>query len=200
MRTIPVCFLILCACLLAACSPAGSAATSTPQPAATDAGFFTSDGGGEPRTPGYWLAWNSCAEGNMAETARANGGQEKGWFIMDDFLAQPGIAAGAIMVEDCQQGVSLLQGKDLQGVDRSNDPAYALAAQLVAAQLNQAAGAEDCPAAAEAISAAQLLLSELSFDGSRGYLGPPQASADVDTAKQLAEQLSNFNAGSLCRP
>ena len=161
--------------------------------------MFTSNGDGEPRTTGYWLLWNSCAEGNQAETARANGGREAGWVILDDLLVDPGILVGEVQVETCLQGVSLLQGKDLQGNDHQNDPAYILAAQLMAAQLNLATGSEYCPGSDQAVSAAQLLLLSLGFNGSGGYLGPPAANQDVETAKLLIDQLGSYNSGDLCR-
>lgn len=173
-----------------------STAASSPTPAS----LFSSSGGGEPRTTGYWLLWNSCAEGNQAETAKANGGREAGWIILDDLLADPGILVGDLQVETCQQGVNLLQGQDLQGNDRQNDPAYTLAAELMTAQLNLAVGSEDCTAANQAVQATQLLLLSLSFNGTQGYLGPPVANQDRETALFLADQLAMYNSGELCVP
>jgi hypothetical protein len=173
-----------------------STATSYP----TSESLFISSGGGEPRTTGYWLLWNSCSEGNQAETARANGGQEAGWIILDDLLADPGVLIGMLQVETCQQGADLLQGRDLAGADHGNDPAYTLAAQLLAAQLNLASGAKTCPGAEGAVKAAQLLLLSLGFDGTQGYLGPPVASQDRDTALILAAELAKYNGGALCSP
>ena len=74
-----------------------------------------------------------------------------------------------------------------------------LAAQLLTAQLNLAAGAEYCPAVDEAVQAAQLLLLSLGFDGSVGYLGLEQAPEDREIARFLVEQLAGYNTGSLCR-
>jgi len=47
--------------------------------------------------------------------------------------------------------------------------------------------------------AAQLLLLELQFDGTGGYLAPPQTGRDVETAEMLADQLAAYNNGALCR-
>lgn len=158
-----------------------------------------SDGGGEPRSIGYWLVWNSCAEGNQASVAAANGGRDAGWIIVDDLLQHPGVLMGELSVDSCQQAVNLLQRLDLQGFEHPDDPAYALAAQLLAAQLNLAAGSEYCPAVDQAVKAGQLLLLSLGFDGSASYLEPPIANQGVVTAGLLTDQLSQYNAGTLCR-
>lgn len=41
------------------------------------------------------MVWNSCAEGNKADVAAANGGRAAGWIILDDLLADPGIQLGS---------------------------------------------------------------------------------------------------------
>lgn len=161
--------------------------------------YLRSSGGGEPRTSGYWLLWNTCTEGNQAAVAKANGGRQAGWIVLDDLLEDPGILVGVLKVTSCEQGVNLLQARDLLGADRPDDNAYILASQLMAAQLNLAIGSEYCPASDEAVSAAQLLLLELEFDGQGSYLGPPLASPDLETAKLLAEQLASYNSGTLCQ-
>jgi len=189
--------LLLAACAAPQANSVPPVEISTPLP--TPDPLHISTGGGDPRSPGYWLLWNACAEGNQAETARANGGREAGWFIMDDLLVDPGILVGVIVVETCEQGVNLLQARDIQGAEMKNDAAYALAAQQLTAQLNMAVGSETCPASDQAVSEAQLLLLELNFDGRGAYLGPPLASSNVDKAQTLAEQLASYNSGNLCR-
>ena len=119
---------------------------------------------------------------------------------MDDLLADPGVLIGVIAIESCVQGVNVLQQRDAQGVERQNDEAYVLAAQLLAAQLNLAAGSEYCPASDRVVSEAQLLLLELNFDATSSYLGPPRSNQDAGTAKRLVEQLASYNAGALCVP
>ena len=162
--------------------------------------MLKSNGGGEPRSPDYWLAWNSCAEGNQSAVAATNGGKEAGWIIMDDLLTDRGMLIGTLQIETCQQGVSLLQAQNLQGTEMKNDAAYTLASQLLAAQLNLATGSEYCPASDKTVSQAQLLLLELNFDGTQSYLGPPQANANVENAKKLTEELVSYNNGTLCIP
>jgi hypothetical protein len=75
-----------------------------PTQAPTNAPFVASDGGGEPRSAGHWLLWNSCAPGNRAATAAANGGRAAGWIILDDLLVDPGVLVGGYAVETCEQG------------------------------------------------------------------------------------------------
>jgi hypothetical protein len=198
----------LIACVGSACAappeptPAPLAKTAIPpvQPTVVQDSRQITTGGGDPRTAGYWLQWNACAPDSRAETARANGGRAAGWILMDDLLADPGILTGALEVETCQQGVALLQARDLAGTDRSDDPAYTLAAQLTVAQLNLATGAETCAAVEQAIVGAQLLLVSLGFDGTGGYLGPPVGSQDRETALILTDQLAKYNSGALCGP
>jgi hypothetical protein len=162
--------------------------------------FFVSDGAGEPRSAGYWQLWNACAEDNKADVANANGGREAGWILMDDLLADPGILVGPVAMETCDQGLSLLRAQDASGADMSGDAAYALAAQLMAAQLNVAAGAEFCPAVEQALQAGQLLLLSLEFDGSGDYLDPEAGGEDRELALFLTDQLRAYSAGSLCLP
>jgi hypothetical protein len=202
-------YILLCFCF-SACSqittPPSSPINSlsskiseTPQYIATADPFFLSSGSGEPRTSGYWLLWNSCAENNQSETARTNGGREAGWILLDDLLVDPGILIGNLQVEACQQGVNLLQGYDLINIDRSSDSAYTLATQLLTAQLNMAVGSEYCQASDQAVGAAQLLLLALNFNGEGSYLDPKLATQDVMTAQILTDQLAKYNTGDLCK-
>ena len=137
---------------------------------------------------------------NQAETARANGGRQAGWIILDDLLEVPGILVGNLELKTCQQGANLLQWRDLAGADHSDDPAYTLASQLVTAQLNLAAGAESCSAAEQAVQAGQLLLLSLRFDGTQSDLGPSLATQERDTALMLVDRLALYNTGVLCIP
>jgi hypothetical protein len=181
----------------ASATPAASA-TLPPQPTVDP--FFASRGGGEPRSAGYWLLWNACAPDNMADVAAANGGREAGWILMDDLLADPGILVGRLAVETCEQGLALLRAQDTTGQEKPGNAAYGLASQLMAAQLNLAAGTELCPAVDEAVQAAQLLLLSLEFDGSGDYLGPDAAVDDRELALFLVDQVQAYNAGTLCLP
>ena len=188
--------------VLVACSsptPKPEASTATPVPAATIDLSLISEGGGEPRSAGYWLVWNGCAEGNQSEVAAANGGREAGWIIMDDLLLDPGILVGTDAVESCEQGVVLLARQDPAGDLQGDDVAYRLASAVLAAQLNLAAGAEYCPKVGELVQSAQVVLISVEFDGTGMYLRPGADSEQVALAEGLAEQLERYNAGMLCR-
>jgi len=82
---------------------------------------------------------------------------------------------------------------------RSSDAAYELAAQLLAAKLNLAAGAETCSSVDTAVMQGQALLDQINFNGSGTYLtskfGSPTLRA---TALNLAATLDKYNNGNLC--
>jgi hypothetical protein len=75
-----------------------------------------------------------------------------------------------------------------------------MAAQLLAADLNVAAGAGNCAASATAINQAHTLLTKYSFNGSSSGLGytPKLTSADTTLANNLATQLDKYNQNKLC--
>lgn len=198
------------AVVVAACTSSNDAATSTtaetaPTPVSTSALIDllaelpptarASNGGGDPRPPGYWAVWNTCAPDNRAAEAAANGGQAAGWLLVDDVLADPGIGLGDHLLASCDESVALLQGLDGAGGETS-DPAFELAGQLLAAELNLTAGAETCPVADEAVVGAHLLLSTANFDGVS--TSPLDAEAG-GAAPQLIDLLGSYNAGELCR-
>jgi hypothetical protein len=189
--------LLLLFALAAACAAEPEPRLEPPIPAAND--LFASRGGGDPRTAGYWLLWNSCAPDNRAETAAANGGRAAGWIILDDLLQDPGILLGEVSVASCQEGLNLLSGRDLSGRSRKGEAAYELAAQLLVAQLNLAAGASSCPAIDQAVQGGQLLLLSAGWDGSGRYLEQEPASRELETALVLTGQLDQYNSGLLCR-
>jgi hypothetical protein len=178
-------------------SPAVFTPTSMPTPDIDP--FYKSNGGGEPRSAGYWLSWNSCTQDNKAEVAAANGGREAGWVILDDLIENPGILLGELSVTSCLMGVNLLLGQDITGSNPAGDPAYILAGELLTAQLNLAVGAEYCPAVDEAVKAGQLLLISRGFDGTGTYFELMESSTERETAEILVEQLAEYNAGILCK-
>ena len=191
--------IVICLLLVACAVPPISGTQHITLPTAIDTpdAYYLSDGGGEPRSPGYWMIWSTCAEGNQAAVAQANGGREAGWILLDDLLGDPGIVLGSFPVETCQAAVNLLQGRDVDGQEMADDVVYALVAQLLAAELNIGAGAEICPAVLDAAIAAEKLLVELSFDGIGAYLDSqdPRNSRVLD----LVNTLSRYNSGNLCK-
>jgi hypothetical protein len=155
--------------------------------------------GGDPRTPGYWKNWNTCTGGNQQQTAEHNGGPAGGWFLLDDILNIPGVSWGDFTIETCEDGVLILDRRDLNsGRKRANDAAYDLASHLLAAQLNFAAGAETCQAAQDAAAAGEALLISIGFDGTGKFLRPKDAL--YTEALSLAATLDAYNNGDLCNP
>jgi hypothetical protein len=153
--------------------------------------------GGEPRTPGYWKNWNTCTDGNQAQTAAHNGGIDEGWYLLDDVLNDPGVSWGDFTILTCEEGVSILDQRDLDtGRKMASDAAYTLAMHLLAAQLNFGAGAEACTEALDAALAAENLLVSIGFDGTGKYLRPKDA--EYQTALSLAWTLDEYNNGLLC--
>ena len=153
--------------------------------------------GGDPRGPGFWKNWSSCTAGAQYELAERNGGATAGWFVLDDILSGPGISWGDFNIVGCQLGVAVLDQRDgLTDKKRASDAAYTVAMQLLAAQLNFAAGAATCSDAQEAALEAEALLVANEFDGAGAYLRPKDD--DHGRAVELAAALGRYNLGDLC--
>lgn len=158
--------------------------------------------GGRALTIGYWKNWASCKTsggkqaptldktlygllpsgilvGNVVSVTSAHGG------------AKSFFGESATQTADCAHAVSLLSKKDFSGKNKASDPLFNMAAQLVAAELNLAAGAYTCPAVATAVNSANQLLSKWNFVGS-GYTGKLSA-ADSTLANSLAKTLDDYN-------
>jgi hypothetical protein len=155
--------------------------------------------GGRALTIGFWKNWSSCA---------ASSGKQKP--VLDQTLlaaAQAGhpITIGTLVLDPtqlgastaCQYAVNLLNKTTINGKSKkSSDPLFNMAAQLLAADLNVAAGAGSCAASTSAITQAQQLLVKYSFDGN-GY-SPKLTSADATLANNLANTLDKYNNNTLC--
>lgn len=173
------------------------------------------EGGGDPRTPGYWKNWNTCTGGGQANTAFINGGWEEGFWLLDDVL-DPNNGDGIIwddILEDnftfpitsCKLAVSILNTKDfVSGKVLASDPGYNLAKHLLAAQLNFGAGA--CKPAFEVYSdmtidevalAAEKLLDEVNFDAVDTGISKKDKKVAA-YALELATILDNYNNGMYC--
>jgi hypothetical protein len=175
--------------------------------------------GGDPRSTGYWKNWNRCTGGGQAATADANGGYMEGFWLLDDVL-NPSVGGGVTWddmeedgftfpIERCAVAVDLLDTRDVgdpelvaDGVKMSSDGAYALASQLLAAQLNFGAGARTCDAAFDAALAGEQLLDKYDFDGSGEFLPNDskvkKIKADYALALEIATTLDQYNNGELC--
>jgi hypothetical protein len=154
---------------------------------------------GDARTIGYWKNWSSCTGGNQYTKAAARGELNKTL----DFYLPTGLPNSIYPFGDivgpltCQQAVNLLNKSDMNsGKKMASDPAYNLAAQLLAAKLNLAATGA-CPAAVTAINAAQALLDAINFTGTGTYANKMTAQQKA-LALQLATTLDQFNNNILC--
>jgi hypothetical protein len=146
--------------------------------------------GGLARTIGFWKNWASCASST---------GKQKP--VLDQTLAAAGpagITIGTLTLHagDCLKAIRLLNKSTIDtGKKMASDPAFSLAAQLLAAELNVVAGAGTCPAAVSAINDAQTLLAAVHFNGiTHDKLSAAQASQ----ANSLATTLDRYNNNLLC--
>ena len=114
---------------------------------------------------------------------------------MDDLLTDPGISLGEYVIGQCADGLALLGGISIDGMI-SDDPIYALASALLAAELNLNVGAETCPAAEEAAVGAHLVLSNADFNGKGTYLLTDEAE---NALPKLVNLLTFYNNGTLCQ-
>ena len=133
-----------------------------------------------------------------------------GVFLLDDLLPQ---TLGDWELTSCEDGVLILDARDLDTEkNASNDAAYTLARALLAARLNQNAGAcvvEDFAEEyngytfdtfEEILTAADAVLSGVGYDGTGDYLGPKNKK-DRDTAAYalwLYEIIDDYNNSELC--
>jgi hypothetical protein len=165
--------------------------------------------GGAPRTPGYWKNWNMCTGGNQAETAAKLGGVAEGVYLLENLLPQ---TLGNLLIDTCQKGVFILDGRNLSGRNMSSDAAYILARSLLAARLNQDAGA--CIPAGQTwaykgqnltfeqiLTASDALLSSVGFNGTADELGPRVRGGDLtkrNDALYLYGIIDAYNNGQWC--
>lgn len=154
---------------------------------------------GRAHTIGYWKNWASC---------KASGGKQAP--VLDqtlyDYLPS-GIKVGQVAsvvvpggiglfgelansTGDCSHAVSLLNKQDFSGKKQASHPLYNMAAQLVAAELNLAAGAYSCQKVADTISGANTLLDKYGFTG---FNQPSLTAGDAAAANALATTLDNYN-------
>ena len=154
--------------------------------------------GGLARTIGFWKNWASCSQSN---------GKQKPTLDQTLAKAQPtGVTIGTLTLHgssaspssapDCLKAIRLLDKSTIEsGKKMASDPAFNLAAQLLASKLNVVAGAGACAAASTAINNAQALLASVHFTGVKhDNLSASQASQ----ANSLANTLDRYNNNLLC--
>ena len=131
--------------------------------------------GGLSRTIGYWKNWSSCTGGKQKPVLDANLPVQLGAYLN---------------LTTCAPAVRILDKRDLNRTKYASDPAYNMAAQLMAAILNYKAGALFCTAAQTAVDSGLALLSTIKFDG----IGlEPMTSLQKSTANTLATLLDKYN-------
>ncbi|MDH3323343.1 MAG: T9SS type A sorting domain-containing protein, partial [Flavobacteriaceae bacterium] len=152
--------------------------------------------GGAARTPGYWKNWSTCSGGGQVANAEKNGGWQAGFWLLDDVLNSPGITLGNLEVTDCEDGVNILDQREIygSGKKKSSDAAYTLAMHLMAFELNQGAGAYHCQLAIDAAMEAHTLLISIGYDGTGDYFKTKgkKGSGTDNTLKSRALELANI--------
>jgi Prealbumin-like fold domain len=162
--------------------------------------------GGRALTIGFWKNWASCASSKGKQQpvldqtlAKAEptgivvsaGSGSYPAFGPTVYLVLRGSTTNSNVAPSCAYAVNLLNKTRVDGTKKmASDPAFNLAAQLVAAELNYTAGAAQTPAATTAINQAVLLLGKYQFDGNTHT---PISSADATTMNNLATTLDNYN-------
>ncbi len=146
--------------------------------------------GGMAKTIGFWKNWASC---------NASNGKQRP--ILDQTLTAAGgsIFIGTRNVTTCAVAVDLLDKRNLanltlvgDGKKMASDPAWNVAAQLLAYRLNIVAGAGDKAAANAAAADAQAILVAIGFDGlSRGPISAAQKAALNNDAAVLDSYNNN---------
>ncbi len=147
--------------------------------------------GGLTRTIGFWKNWSSCTGGGQApKLDQTLALAEPGGVLIGD-LTLHGNTSTPNVSPDCLKAVRILNKSTIDlGKKKASDPAFNLAAQLLAAKLNVQAGAGVCPAAVTAINAAQSLLDLINFNG---IAHATMTSAQVTQANSLAGTLDQYN-------
>jgi hypothetical protein len=140
--------------------------------------------GGGQRTIGYWKRWNTYTMGSGAAAKAAQTGNH----LMDEFLPQ---SLGNYVVDTAAKGVAVLSAASGKYAENQ------LAAQLLAAKLNVAAGASTCASVTNAIAHADSLLVQI------GYSGPPSSKVGPGSPLRsdflsTAALLDNYNNGLVC--
>ena len=152
--------------------------------------------GGTARTIGYWKNWSSCSQSNGGQYTKA---VARGDFdrTLDGNLPQTiGILVLPATAAGCADAVDILNKSRIDtGRKMASDPAFNLAAQLLAAQLNFRSGAYQCPEAVTVAALAQAALVELEFDGIRHK---PISKTLAATLNGYATTLDKYNHNTLC--
>ena len=148
--------------------------------------------GGRALTIGFWKNWASCSGGKQKPVLD----QTLASFPIASGQTTHGVYIGDLYVDTCLEATRILNKSTVNtGAKKASDPAFNLAAQLLAAKLNLQAGAGVCPAALLAINNAQTRLDTLNFNGvTHGTI----SNALATTLNNLATTIDNYNNNNLC--
>ena len=132
--------------------------------------------------------WTTCGSGLRSGCARSSGRRVAGrWY----YLVLHGSTATPNAAPDCTKAVRLLDKSTIDTNKKmASDPAFNLAAQLLAAELNFTAGAAKNGTVISAVNQAVLLLGKYKFDGKTHT---KISAADATTMNNLATILDNYN-------
>jgi hypothetical protein len=171
----------------------------------------TSPPGGRALTIGFWKNWASCTASSankkpildqtMAaataagtpEVVSSTDASNVGWpaFSPTYYLVLNGNASNPNVATDCAKAVNLLNKTTIDGKTKSSsDPAFNLAAQLLAAELNFTAGAGKNGTVVTTVNLAVKLLGKYKFNG---LTHDKISAADVNTMNNYATILDNYN-------
>lgn len=143
--------------------------------------------GGLALTIGYWK--------NHAACKTSKGGQMD---ALGKVLAKGAITIGIEVVDTCPEAVALLNKQTYSGGKKvASDPAFNVAAQLLAARLNVQAGAGACVDATSAMTTTQTLLAALKFDGNTHTAISASDALTLNTQNAI---LDDYNNNRLCGP
>jgi hypothetical protein len=160
--------------------------------------------GGRALTIGFWKNWASCSGGGQkpvldqtlakAEPTGVVISATSGTYAPFGptfYLVLHGSTTKPNSAPDCLKAARLLNKSTIDtGKKMASDPAFNLAAQLLAAELNYTAGAGKTPTATSAINQAVLLLGKYKFNGKTHTT---ISAADATTMNNLAKTLDDYN-------
>jgi hypothetical protein len=156
----------------------------------------TAPPGGLQRTIGFWKNWSSCSKGKQAPVLDRTLATSEPDGIAIGRLTLHGRASRPDVSPDCTKAFNLLDKTTIDGKKKmASDPAFNMAAQLLAAKLNVLAGAGTCAASTTAIADGQALLYAIAFDG---LTHTKLTAAQTTQANALAVTLDRYNNGLLC--
>jgi hypothetical protein len=147
--------------------------------------------GGRALTIGFWKNWASCSGGNQKPVLDQTLAKAEPSGTTIGILTLHGSTTNANLAPDCTKAVRLLNKSTVDTAKKmASDPAFNLAAQLLAALLNKTAGAGISGCVLSKIDAAQTLLATIKFNG---ITHTAMTTAQTTDANNLAKALDDYN-------